>query len=732
MTKAQFYIEGMTCSACSSGIERALGRKKFVQEVGVDLISKKAFVVYDENQASLEDVFKQIEKLGYQPRIATNTPNAFLNPSFLTPNVKLALVLLGTLGVLALSMFAPLLPLPSFLKNPFINGIVQLVLSLMVMHMGRNFYVHGFKALWARQPNMDSLIALGTSAALLYSLVLLFRAYTHAPIEGYYFESVCVILLFVMAGKRVEENSKDKALEAMQSLMRHQSPNAIRIENGQSVEVPLESLQKGDILQILPGSYIPVDGVLFKGEAEVDESMLSGESLPVYKKEGMDLFAGTLNTTTTFQMRATHTKAQSTLAKILTLIAKAQGSKAPIARLADKVAGVFVPIVIGIASIAFLVWLVLGDFTHALEVFIAILVISCPCALGLATPMALLVAQKEASLLGLFFKDAVSLEKAKNVNHVIFDKTGTLTLGTPLLQEMRVAEGVDRLELLTLCASLEAQSEHVIAKGIVAYAKEQGIALQEVQEVQAKPGFGIKGVIGDQIIKAGNLEFFNLPNPFGTLEGIQVFVGTETQILGVVVLADSLKEGSKEAISELKALGVKTTLLSGDNLENVRTLATQLGIQDYRAQAKPEDKLKVIQELKAQGKVVMMVGDGVNDAPSLALSDVGVVMAKGSDASLEVADVVSFNNDIQSVVSAIKLSALTIANIKQNLFWAFCYNSIAIPLACGVAYKLGIMFNPMLASLAMSLSSVSVVLNAQRLRGAHLKIRGSHENRHSS
>ncbi|BCD70809.1 heavy metal translocating P-type ATPase [Helicobacter suis] len=731
MTTKHFYIEGMTCSSCSSGIERSLGRKKYIQSIAVDLISKKAVVNYDESQASLEDIFKQIEKLGYHPQNEAlinkaSAKTSFLNPAFLTPNYRLILTLLASLGVLSLSMFAKLLHLPPALQNPFNNGLIQLCFTLIAMHMGRDFYLQGFKALFARQPNMDSLVALGTASAWLYSLFLLFKAYLHIPIEGFYFEGVCVILFFVMLGKQIEERSKNKALKAMQTLISHQSKSALKLDGEQIVEVSIESLQKGDVLQILPGSYIPVDGVLSKGEAEIDESMLSGESMPVYKTEGMEVFAGTLNTTMTFFMRATHTQENSTLHKILELINNAQGSKAQIARLADKVAGVFVPIVIAIASLAFLVWLILGDFKQALEVFVAVLVISCPCALGLATPMSILVAQKEASLLGLFFKNAQALEKARLVNYVVFDKTGTLTLGKPEVQEVRLKEGVDLQKVLSLCASLESHSEHVLAQGIVSYAKEQGVILKEVQDAQAKPGFGICGKIEGQVYKAGNLEYFNAENPFENLVGIPVFIGTDSEILGVFILADCLKPEVKEAISQLKALNITPMLLSGDALPNVKALATELGIENYKAQAKPEDKLKAIDALKAQGQIVMMVGDGMNDAPSLARSDVGVVMAKGSDASLEVADVVSFNNDIQSIVGAIKLSMHTITNIQQNLFWAFCYNSVAIPLACGVGYKLGIMFNPMLASLAMSLSSVSVVLNAQRLRGIHFKIRGLH------
>ncbi|CRF51058.1 Lead, cadmium, zinc and mercury transporting ATPase; Copper-translocating P-type ATPase [Helicobacter heilmannii] len=719
MTKAQFYIEGMTCSACSSGIERSLGRKAYVKEVGVDLLSKKAFVVYDESQASLEDIFKQIGKLGYS---AQKKPlKDLLEPSFLTPNLKLLFTLLSALVVLCLSMFAPLLPLPALLKDPLNNGLVQLVLTLIAMHMGRNFYIHGFKALWARQPNMDSLIALGTSAAFMYSLVLLLRAYNHTLIDGYYFESVCVILLFVMGGKRVEQSSKDKALQAMQELMQEHNSTALKVENGQDSEVAIESLQQGDILRVLPGAYVPVDGVLIQGASEIDESMLSGESVPVFKKEGAKVFAGTLNTHSAFLMQATHNKAQSTLAKILDLIAKAQGSKAPIARLADKVAGVFVPAVIAIASLAFIVWVFKAGFKEALEVFIAVLVISCPCALGLATPMALLVAQKEAGLLGLFFKDAKSLERAKDISHVLLDKTGTITLGKPVVKEVRPAGGVALLDLLGLCASLEAQSEHVIAKSLVKYAKEQGALLQEVQGVKASAGLGVSGLVGGQEYRAGNLEFFSEGNHLGEFEGIGVFVGTPGKILGLIVLEDQLKEGAKEAIEGMHSYGLKTLLLSGDREASVAKIAAELQME-YKAGAKPQDKLATLEDLQKGGAVVMMVGDGLNDAPALAKSDVGVVMGLGSGASLEVADILSLNNHPSAALQAVKLSKLTITNIKQNLFWAFCYNALAIPLACGIAYPF--MLNPMLASLAMSLSSLSVVFNTQRLRGVHKKIKG--------
>ncbi|GAA7548662.1 hypothetical protein ckin34_04120 [Helicobacter pylori] len=458
--------------------------------------------------------------------------------------------------------------------------------------------------------------------------------------------------------------------------------------------------------------------------------------MPVYKKVGDKVFSGTLNSNTSFLMKATQDNKNSTLSQIIEMIHNAQSSKAEISRLADKVSSVFVPSVITIAVLAFVVWLIIAskpdfwwNFGTALEVFVSVLVISCPCALGLATPMSILVANQKASSLGLFFKDAKSLEKARLVNTIVFDKTGTLTNGKPVVKS--VHSNIELLELLSLANSIEKSSEHVIAKGIVEYAKEHDAPLKEISEVKVKTGFGISAKVDYQgakeIIKVGNSEFFN---PINTLEiqenGILVFVGRainekEDELLGAFVLEDLPKKGVKEHVAQIKKLGINTFLLSGDNRENVKKCALELGIDGYISNAKPQDKLNKIKELKEKGRIVMMVGDGLNDAPSLAMSDVAVVMAKGSDVSVQAADIVSFNNDIKSVYSAIRLSQATIKNIKENLFWAFCYNSVFIPLACGVLYKANIMLSPAIAGLAMSLSSVSVVLNSQRLRNFKIK-----------
>ncbi len=741
--KESFYIEGMTCTACSSGIERSLGRKSFVKKIEVSLLNKSANIEFDENQTNLDEIFKLIEKLGYSPKKTL----AKEKKGFFSPNVKLALAVVFTLFVVYLSMGAMLSPslLPESLltidnHSNFLNACLQLIGALIVMHLGRDFYIQGFKALWHRQPNMSSLIAIGTSAALISSLWPLYLVYTNQWSYGhYYFESVCVILMFVMVGKRIENVSKDKALDAMQALMKSAPKTALKIQNNQQIEVLVDSIVVGDILKVLPGSTIAVDGEIIEGEGELDESMLSGEALPVYKKVGDKVFSGTFNSHTSFLMKATQNNKNSTLSQIIEMIHNAQSSKAEISRLADKVSSVFVPSVIAIAILAFVVWLIIApkpdfwwNFGIALEVFVSILVISCPCALGLATPMSILVANQKASSLGLFFKDAKSLEKARLVNTIVFDKTGTLTNGKPVVKS--VHSKIELLELLSLAGSIEKSSEHVIAKGIVEYAKERNAPLKEMSEVKVKTGFGISAKTNYQgakeIIKVGNSEFFNPINTINTLEikenGILVFVGRvisekEDELLGVFVLEDLPKKGVKEHIAQIKNLGINTLLLSGDNRENVKKCALELGIDDYISNAKPQDKLNKIKELKEKEQIVMMVGDGLNDAPSLAMSDVAVVMAKGSDVSVQAADIVSFNNDIKSVYSAIQLSQATIKNIKENLFWAFCYNSVFIPLACGVLYKANIMLSPAIAGLAMSLSSVSVVLNSQRLRNFKIK-----------
>ncbi|PAF49585.1 copper-transporting ATPase [Helicobacter sp. 12S02232-10] len=728
MKTERFYIEGMTCTACSSGIERSLKRKEFVSDIEVNLLTKTAKITYDESKGSLEDAFAQVKKLGYIPSLKSQEKREKI---FLTPKRKMILAIVFTLATLYLSMFAMFFHslVPEFLLEPRINGILQLLFTLVVMHMGRTFYFRGIGTLIHAHPNMDTLIAIGTGSAFIYSFYLVVKVFMGLEVEGLYFESVCVIIVFVLLGKMIEDRSKVNATDAIKRLISHVSKTALKVENNQEVEISIDAIVSGDVIKVLPGSHIPVDGVIVEGEANIDESMLSGEVLSVFKRFGQEVYSGTINTDRAFLMRASKSTQDSTLNQIIRLIQSAQESKAPIARIADKVSAIFVPIVIMIAILAGVFWWVYqGNFGFGLEIFVSVLVISCPCALGLATPMSIMIGGGRAAYGGIFFKNAKSLENAQKVTAVVFDKTGTLSVGKPLVQEVLIFdEDKNEEEIIALASGVELGSEHIIAKSIIGYAKENHIQPKIAKDFKAKAGYGITAVIGEKIIKLGNEENFrtkkalNLPQN----NGIVVLVGEEGQtqdkILGAIILKDELKPNVKKYVADLKEMGIKTILLSGDNLSSVQAIAEELEIDEAIAQAKPDDKLEKIKSLKNQNEIVMMVGDGMNDAPALALADVSLVMGKGSDVSIQAADIVAFSDDVKSVINAIFLSGATIKNIKENLFWAFCYNVVFIPLACGVAYGEGILLNPMIASLAMSLSSLSVVLNAQRLRNFKFK-----------
>ncbi|PAF44874.1 heavy metal translocating P-type ATPase [Helicobacter sp. 11S02596-1] len=790
MKTERFIIEGMSCAACSSGIERAVGRKEFVCSIEVNLLSKTAKITYDETQGSLEDVFAHIAKMGYAASLLpenrwngenrenpqdlqtrfTNSPQAkkgflpflFLpfSSSFLTPKIKVIFSIVFTLGVLYLSMFAMFFPhlVPEILQDPKTNGVLQLLFTLVVMHMGRDFYFRGIGTLIGRHPNMDTLITIGTGSAFIYSLYLLIKLFIGVDgvstrhYDGFYFESVCVIIVFVLLGKMIEERSKIRSNDAIKRLVSCVSQTALKIQatkgNGakgdEVLEIPSDTIVAGDIIKVLPGSHIPVDGIITQGEANIDESMLTGEALPVWKRLGQAVYSGTINTDRAFLMRALKSSKDSTLYRIIEMIENAQGSKAPIARIADRVSAIFVPIVMIIATLAGIFWWgQLGDFGFALEIFVSVLVISCPCALGLATPMAIMVGGGRAADGGIFFKNAKSLENTQKVTAVVFDKTGTLSVGAPVLDEIVVFDtSKTKEDIIALASGVELGSEHIIAKSIVKYAKEHHIEPEVGKDFEAKSGYGITATIGQKRIKLGNEESFCFENPavshqvarITQTDGIVVLVGetgttemttqdtkNQDRLLGAIILKDALKPHTKKTIATIKAMGLKTILLSGDKMSNVQTIADELEVDEAIAHAKPNDKLEKIQSLKNQNEIVMMVGDGMNDAPALALADISLAMGKGSDVSIQASDIVAFNDDIRSVINAISLSRATIKNIKENLFWAFCYNVVSIPLACGVAYGAGILLNPMIASLAMSLSSLSVVFNAQRLRGFRFK-----------
>lgn len=708
MKTQKFFIEGMTCTACSGGIERSLSRKDFVQEIHVNLTAKSATIIFDETKADMETIFAQIRKLGYTPflRLDSKAPA--------TSRRTLAIVALLTLAVLYLSMGAMLgLPQPLPLVA---NHTCQLLLTLVIMFLGRRFYTQGFASLFAGVPNMESLIALSTSASFLYSLTLFGSAHL-------YFESIAVILCLVLLGKSIEERAKADAQSGLAALLSEQPKEAICLRDGIEEKIATDAIAAGNLLRILPGSRIPVDGIVFDGIANVDESMLTGEVLPVGKKQGEKLYAGSLNTNTSFIMQASGTSAQSSLQAIVALIEQAALSKTKLTQIADKIAAIFVPTIIAIAVVAGVVWTFLSDFATGFEIAVSVLVVSCPCALGLATPMSVLIGGSLASARALFFKSAQTMEDTRTIDSVLFDKTGTLTNKTlEIVQIVPMSCGED--ELLALMASIEQTSEHLIAQAIVHTAKERGLALHDVATSHSEAGYGITARIDERDYRLGNAAFVGATDEAtkDDAAGIVVYLAREGEILGKIVLFDNLKEGATELVGWLKAQGIGVQILSGDSEHNVRKIAEQLGDVAYTAAAKPADKLRVVQSLKEQGKHVMMVGDGVNDAAALAASTASVSFVGASDVSYQSADVIICNDDIRSVGYAIALGKAIARNIKQNLFWAFCYNGLSIPIACGILLPFGIGFNPMLAAAAMCLSSLSVVANAQRLRRFQFKI----------
>ncbi len=755
MKKARFFIEGMTCSACSSGIERSLGRKDFIKNIQVNLISKTALIEFDEKKASLDDIFSLIKKLGYNPtRYDTNDIKNLpflsllkqakfnaLDEKLLPPSLRLIISVCFSLFVLYLAML-PMIFSPNILIAPFddfkINALTQLISALIVMHMGRKFYFKGFASLFSKSPTMDTLIAISTSAAFVYSLFAMYVSFdsNHAQTH-FYFESICVIITFVMLGKRIEEKAKDNANDVINTLLSRSTKEVIIIEstNLDSLDstterkIPIDQIKINNIIKILPSSYIPVDGVLVSGEGGVDESMLSGEVLPVHKKIGDKVFAGSLNTNQPFLIKATTTSAQNTLTSIISLIQEATSSKPKISRIADKVAAIFVPIVICIALVAGILWWIFKDFGFGLEIFISVLVISCPCALGLATPMAVMIGNMLANKNGIFFKKAQIFELAKDTTSVVFDKTGTLTKAKLEVKEIKIFSDLTPDKILAICAGIEQGSEHIIAKAILKKALDSSIKPVKCANFKALVGYGIQADFENQTYILGSAQLFAESSKIKNADSldsnkdalISIYLAKKDkneniEILGALFLEDIIKDSAPQIIKDLKASKIKPFILSGDNEANTARIAKILGIKDFKANAKPQDKLAFIKNLKQNGEVIMMIGDGVNDVGALEAADISVSFSNASDVSEKSANVIIFNQDLSRINYALKLSKAVVSNIKQNLFWAFCYNVICIPLACGVLYGFGILLNPMVAAFAMSASSVSVVLNAQKLR----------------
>lgn len=727
MTTKQLRIGGMYCAACSANLERVLNRRKGVLSATVNIATEMASVQFDETVIGMEGITEAVENAGFEV-VADETPEETekrKSDHSKSLRVRLIIAMIFAVPLFCIAMGPMLFDLPvDLMAHSKEFALLQFFLCLPVLGAGYSFYTVGYSQLFRRTPNMDSLVAIGTTAAFLYSVYGLWQVLGGDPhaIHSLYFESSSMIIALVLLGKTMEDNSKGRTGESIKRLMALAPKTALVERDGKETEIPLEEVRVGDILLVKPGSRIPADGVVLTGESAVDESMLTGESMPVDKAPGDKVTGATINQGGFLRVQAERVGRDTALAQIIKLVEDAQGSKAPIARLADQVAGVFVPAVMAIATVAALLWLLAGkEPGFALSVFISVLVIACPCALGLATPTAIMVGTGKGAQNGVLFKDAQALELSSHVTTVIFDKTGTITQGRPRVTDLLPAGGYREEELLRLAASCERASEHPLGQAIVTAAVERDLSLGEVTGFSSVTGKGILGQVEGKEIRVGNAAWLKLPRTQEAdalaAEGkTPMLVTVDGEYAGVVAVADVVKEDSVSAIRDLEQMGIRTAMITGDNQKTADAIARQVGLSTVFAEVLPQDKARYVKELMDKGEKVAMVGDGVNDAPALTQADVGIAIGSGTDVAIEAADVVLVKNSIRDVVTALKLGRATIRNVKQNLFWAFCYNTLGIPVAAGLLYLFGgPLLNPMLGAAAMSLSSVSVVSNALRL-----------------
>lgn len=756
MQKEQFDITGMTCSACSSRIEKSVAKLPGIKEVSVNLLKNSMVASYDETVLDTASIVQAVEKAGYGafPKTSvqnkSRTENRAAKPEVSTAQAeykqmkqRLLFSALFTIPLFYISMGHMMgWPLPGWLlgmENAMSFAFTQFLLLIPVVFINFKYFRVGFSTLFHGSPNMDSLIAIGSSAATVYGIYAIYKIgiglghgdmeLVHSFMMDLYFESAGMILTLITLGKTLEARAKGKTSDAITKLMNLAPKTATVERDGQEIQVPVEDVQMGETLIVKAGESIPVDGIVLEGFSSVDESALTGESIPVEKHIGDKVIGATINKSGYFKMQATKVGDDTTLAQIVRLVDEATSSKAPIAKLADKVSGVFVPVVIGIALVAIIVWLLAGyGFEFALSIGISILVISCPCALGLATPTAIMVGTGKGATNGILIKSAEALETAHNIDTVVLDKTGTITQGTPVVTNVLCKEGTSQKELLQIAASLEKLSEHPLADAIVSEAEKGGLSFLPVSDFKQIPGQGITGLIDGQLCLAGNRRLMEANEvPGGALvqlgEAMAVdgktplFFARAGQLIGVIAVADVVKPTSKQAVQELSAMGIEVVMLTGDNAKTAEAIRRQVGVDRIVAEVFPQDKEKEIRRLQSAGKKVAMVGDGINDAPALARADVGIAIGAGTDVAIESADIVLMKSDLLDVSTAIQLSKAVIRNIKQNLFWAFIYNIIGIPVAAGLFYiPFALKLNPMIGAFAMSFSSVFVVSNALRLR----------------
>jgi Cu+-exporting ATPase len=730
--KAEFDITGMTCAACATRIEKGLNKMEGIATANVNLALEKATLEFNPSEVTISDIIAKVEKLGYgahqkhdnKEQVDHREKHIKDQQLKFTISAILSLPLLWTM--VGHFSFTSFLYVPDYLVNPWI----QLILATPVQFIiGKQFYVGAYKALRNGSANMDVLVVMGTSAAYFYSLyqAIVTAGTHHGP--HLYFETSAVLITLILLGKLFEARAKGRSSEAIKKLMGLQAKTAIIERDGVEKEVPLEEVVISDTILVKPGEKIPVDGEVVEGTTAVDESMLTGESLPVDKKAGDALYGSTINKNGFIKMTATKVGRDTALAQIIKVVEDAQGSKAPIQRMADQISGIFVPIVVGIAILTFLVWIIWvqpGEFTPALEVLIAILVIACPCALGLATPTSIMAGSGRAAEFGILFKGGEHLEQTQSIDTVVVDKTGTVTHGKPVLTDVLLADGQYEDKFLSMIGAAEKQSEHPLAEAIVQGVQEKGIELGDVQFFEAIPGYGVQATVSGQGVVIGTRKLMqqygiDIHSVLPAMEELErngktaMLAGINGQYAGVVAVADTIKDTSREAVRRLQEMGIKVIMMTGDNERTAQAIGKEVGVDAVIAEVLPEGKAEEVKKLQQQGKKVSMVGDGINDAPALATADIGMAIGTGTDVAMEAADITLIRGDLNSIADAILMSRKTMRNIKQNLFWAFAYNTIGIPIAA-----IGLLA-PWVAGAAMAFSSVSVVLNALRLQRVKLE-----------
>ncbi|MGX7067723.1 Cu+-exporting ATPase [Vagococcus fluvialis] len=738
----QYDIVGMTCASCSQTIEKVINKLDGVQSASVNLATEKMVVDFNPSELSSNDIMEAVKNSGYSAKESlSQEAQADLDKEKKEKHIKRmwsrfwqSAVLTVPLLYIAMGEMVGL-PIPEMI-HPMVYperfALLQLALTIPVLIIGRPFFIVGFRALFKGHPNMDSLVALGTSAAALYSLygTIMVLLGDHHFAMNLYYESAAVILTLITLGKYFEAVSKGKTSEAIKKLMGLAPKTAIVIRDGVETEISVDDVVLGDVIVVKPGDKIPVDGVIVSGTSAVDESMLTGESIPIEKKAGDKVIGASINKNGSFQFEATKVGKDTTLSQIIKLVEDAQGSKAPIAQLADKVSGVFVPIVIVLAILSGIAWYFLGQesWVFALTITISVLVIACPCALGLATPTAIMVGTGKGAENGVLIKSGNALETTHKIETIVFDKTGTITEGKPVVTDILVTGSLSKDDFLLLAASAEKGSEHPLGEAIVLAAEEQGMTFKEIDHFVAIPGHGIEVEIEKETFILGNkklmlekqidlLDFEEESNRLAKEGKTPMYIANSHELLGIIAVADTIKESSLKAIEKLHRMGLEVAMLTGDNKRTAEAIAKQVGIDRVLSEVLPEDKANEVKKLQQEGKKVAMVGDGINDAPALAQADIGIAIGSGTDVAIESADIVLMRSDLMDVPTAIELSHATIKNIKENLFWAFLYNTLGIPVAMGLLYLFGgPLLNPMIAGAAMSFSSVSVLLNALRLK----------------